>query len=399
MVIKPMIRNNICMNAHPVGCFKDVEDQIRYVKDKGSFKGGKKALIIGCSTGYGLASRISLAFGSGAGTLGISFEKEPSEKKTGTMGWYNNASFEKLAKAEGLVAETINADAFSHETRKETIDKIKELFGTVDVVVYSLASPVRTDPDTGIQYRSVLKPIGKVYSSKTLNTSTDEVCGISVDPVQDEEEIANTVKVMGGEDWILWIKALQEAQVLAPGAITIAYSYIGPELTYAVYRDGTIGKAKEHLEASVAELDAILQKNSGKAYVSVNKGLVTRASSVIPVVPLYFALLYKVMKAKGLHEGCIEQMDRLYRGKVYSKGNGTSQVELDAEGRIRMDDWELKDEVQAEVSSLWEQVNTDNVKDLADVAGYHSDFLTIHGFGRSDVDYDAEVSSFYPLES
>ncbi len=396
MVIKPMIRNNICMNAHPLGCFKDVEDQIALVSKHGRWKGPKRALIIGSSTGYGLASRIALAFGAGADSIGVSYEKEASEKKPGTMGWYNVESFNQLAKKAGLKSENINADAFSDETRMQVIERIKALLGTVDVVVYSLASPVRTDPATGIQYRSVLKPIGQTYSAKTFNTSTHEVSIASIDPITSQEEIDNTVKVMGGEDWILWIKALLAAGVLAPNAVTVAYSYIGPEVTHPVYLNGTIGKAKAHLEASVKDIDQLLAPIGGKSWVSENKGLVTRASAVIPVVPLYFALLYKVMKEKGTHENCIQQMDRLYRVKLYGKGNGTSGIVTDSEGRIRMDDWELDPAVQVEVAKRWDLVNTENVAQLADIEGTNQDFLTIHGFGRADVDYDEEINTLFP---
>lgn len=396
MVIKPMIRNNICMNSHPVGCYKDVEDQIAYVKSKGAFKGPKKVLVIGASTGYGLASRISLAFGSGAGTIGVSFEKEGSEKKPGTMGWYNTASFDLLARKAGLVAESINADAFSHDTRALVIQRVKELFGSVDMVVYSLASPVRTDPDTGAQYRSCIKPIGKPYSAKTFNTTTREVTMATIEPVESQDEIDQTVKVMGGEDWVLWIKAMLAAGVLAPNAVTVAYSYIGPALTHPVYLNGTIGRAKAHLEATVKTLDALLAPVKGKAWVSENKGLVTRASAVIPVVPLYFSLLYKVMKDKGIHENCIQQMDRLFRDKMYGQGSGTAGVPTDPEGRIRMDDWEMRADVQSEIDRLWAMVTTENIAGLADIEGTNLDFLNIHGFGKAGVDYDADVDPLFP---
>jgi enoyl-[acyl-carrier protein] reductase/trans-2-enoyl-CoA reductase (NAD+) len=391
-----MIRNNICMNAHPVGCYKDVEDQIAHVKSKGTFNGPKKVLVIGASTGYGLASRISLAFGSGAGTIGVAFEKEASESKPGTMGWHNTASFDLLAKKTGLVSESINADAFSKETKALVIERIKALFGQVDAVVYSLASPVRTDPESGIQYRSCLKPIGQPYSAKTFNTTTKEVTMASIDPITSQDEIDQTIKVMGGEDWVLWMKALLDAGVLAQNCVTVAYSYIGPKLTHPIYLNGTIGQAKAHLEATVKDLDKLLKPIGGKSYVSENKGLVTRASAVIPIVPLYFALLYKVMKNMGIHENCIMQMDRLFRTKIYAAGNGTSGVPVDAEGRIRMDDWELRDDVQAEITKLWEQVDTSNVAALADIEGTNLDFLNIHGFGKDGVDYDADVNPMYP---
>lgn len=397
MVIKPMIRNNICMNAHPVGCYKDVEDQIAYVKSKGSWSGPKKALVIGASTGYGLASRISLAFGAGAGTLGIAFEKEASDKKPGTMGWHNTASFDLLAKKAGLISESINADAFSHETRSLVINRIKELFGSIDMVVYSLASPVRTDPDSGVQYRSCIKPIGQTYTAKTFNTTTHEVSMASIEPVSSQDEIDQTVKVMGGEDWLIWMKALLEAGVLAPNVVTVAYSYIGPALTHPVYLNGTIGRAKAHLEGTVKDLDKLLAPVNGKSWVSENKGLVTRASAVIPVVPLYFSLLYKVMKDKGIHENCIQQMDRLFRVKLYGEGKGTSGVATDSEGRIRMDDWEMRADVQAEIDRIWPLVNTENIAELGDIEGTNLDFLNIHGFGKEGVDYEADVNPMFPL--
>ena len=397
MIIKPMIRNNICMNAHPLGCYRDVEDQIAYIKSKGTWQGPKKVLVIGASTGYGLASRISLAFGAGAGTLGIAYEKEASDKKPGTMGWYNTASFDILAHKAGLISESINADAFSHETRSLVISRIKELFGKVDMIVYSLASPVRTDPDTGVQYRSCIKPIGQTYSAKTYNTTTHEVSLASIDPVTSQDEVDQTVKVMGGEDWVLWINALLKADVLAPNVVTVAYSYIGPALTHPVYLNGTIGRAKAHLEGSVKDLDKLLKPVQGKAWVSENKGLVTRASSVIPVVPLYFSLLYKTMKQKGLHENCIQQMDRLFRVKLFGEGKGTTGVATDQEGRIRMDDWEMRADVQAEIDRIWPMVTTENIAELGDIEGTNLDFLNIHGFGKTGVDYDADISTLFPI--
>lgn len=388
MVIKPMIRNNICMNAHPDGCEKDVLDQIAYVRSKGAVGGGKgpkRALVIGSSTGFGLASRITLAYSFGASTLGVAFEREAAEKRTATMGWYNTVAFEKQAKADGLYAESLNGDAFSNEVKQQVIDKIRKDLGTVDLVVYSLASPVRTDPASGETYRSVLKPIGEQFTAKSINPETGEIREFSIEPAS-QEEIDNTVKVMGGEDWELWIDALQSAGVLAEGAKTVAYSYIGPDVTKEVYRDGTIGKAKEHLEKSAAGITKKLGAIGGEARVSVNKALVTRASAVIPVVPLYLALLFKIMKAKGIHEGCIEQMHRLFTAKLY-----VDKVPTDADGRIRMDDWELREDVQAEIGKLWPQVTSENISQLGDLAGYHDDFLRLHGFGRPDIDYDADI--------
>ncbi len=386
MIIKPMIRNNICMNAHPEGCRRNVLNQIEYVKKQKPFKGPKHVLLIGGSAGYGLASRIALAFGARAGTLSVAFEKPASEKRTATAGWYNSEAFVEEAKKEGLIAENIYGDAFSDEIKEETIKRIKELFGTVDLIVYSLASGVRTDPKTGIQYRSVLKPIGSTYRSKSVNPMTGEVLEADLAPAA-PEEIEPTVKVMGGEDWELWIDALSKAGVLAKGVITLAYSYIGPELTRAVYRDGTIGKAKEHLEATAKTLTQKLSSLGGQAFVSINKAVVTRASAVIPVVPLYLAILFKVMKSKGIHEGCIEQMYRLFAEKLY----GSSTIPVDEEGRIRMDDWEMREDVQEEVMRIWEQIDASNLEKLADLEQYRQDFLNIHGFGFPEIDYEKDV--------
>lgn len=387
MTVEPRIRNGICMTAHPEGCAHAVQTEIDYVKTQPKYNGAKKVLVVGGSTGYGLSSRISLAFGSGAGTLNISFEKEGSEKRPATPGYYNNRAFDEKAQAEGLIAESINADAFSHETRKIAIEKIKELFGKVDMIVYSLASPVRPDPDTGELYRSCLKPLGERYTAKSVNPEKGTVTEVSIEPA-DESEIAPTVKVMGGEDWMLWIKALKEADVLADGFKTLAYSYIGPELTMAVYRKGTIGKAKEHLEATAKEITAYVKDLKGHAWVSVNKALVTRSSSVIPVVPLYISLLFKIMKEKGIHEGCIEQMQRMFVEKIY---NG-SEVIVDSEGRLRLDDWEMRDDVQAEIAKHWDSITSETLNETTDIATYKSDFLKLHGFGFSDIDYTKDVN-------
>ena len=387
MVIKPMIRSNICMNAHPVGCEKEVLEQIAYVSGQKPIEHGpKNVLVIGSSTGYGLASRITLAYGAKASTLGVAFEREGSEKRTATMGWYNTVAFETQAKNDGLYAESINGDAFSTEIKNQTIDKIKTDLGQVDLVVYSLASPVRTDPSTGIQYKSVLKPLGETFTAKSINPETGEIKEFSIEPAT-QEEVDHTIKVMGGEDWNLWIKALSDAGVLAQGVKTVAYSYIGPNVTQAVYRDGTIGKAKEHLEQSAQGITQFLQPLNGQAFVSVNKALVTRASAVIPVVPLYLALLFKIMKAKGIHEGCIEQMHRLFSQKFY-----VPQIPVDDQGRIRLDDWELRDDVQKEINNLWPKVTSETIQQLGDLETYHQDFLRLHGFGRPDVNYDADVN-------
>ncbi|TVR02761.1 MAG: trans-2-enoyl-CoA reductase family protein [Spirochaetaceae bacterium] len=385
MPITPMIRNSICMNAHPKGCELHVQEQIDYVRSRGPVPGPKRVLVIGGSAGYGLASRIVSAFGCGAGTLCVAFEREPSEKRSGSSGWYATEAFDAAAREAGLPTKTIIGDAFSHEIKAQTVDAIKEMFGSVDLVVYSLASGVRPDPDTGEQYRSVLKPLGKTYRAATVDPITSTISEAVIEPAT-EEEAAATVKVMGGEDWKLWIDKLSAAGVLAEGAITVAYSYIGPELTRPVYREGTIGRAKDHLEQTARDLDKQLQKIGGHAWVSVNKALVTRASAVIPVVPLYLGILYRVMKEKGLHEGCIEQIYRLYADRLYTG----SAPEVDNQQRIRLDDWEMRDDVQAEVDRIWPTVTQENVEQLADLEGYRTEFLQIHGFGFPQINYDEE---------
>lgn len=387
MVIQPKFRNNIFLNSHPVGCAAEVRRQIDFVRSKGSRSGGpKKVLVVGSSTGYGLAARIVAAFGYGAETYGVAFEKEGEAKRPGTAGWYNTVAFEREAKSTGLACESINADAFSNEVKARTVDLLGKTPGKVDLVVYSLASPVRTDPATGVMYKSVLKPIGKGYHAQSVDMMSGEIKEFAVEPAT-EDEIAQTVKVMGGEDWQLWIEALAKADLLAPGVVTVAFSYLGPQVTYAIYREGTIGRAKEDLERTAGLITKRLAAHSGRAYVSVNKAVVTRSSAVIPVVPLYISLLFKVMKERGVHEGCIEQMERLFAQRLYSGG----PVATDADGRIRIDDLELADEVQAAVSRLWSEVRTDNFERLADVAGYRKDFMNIHGFGVDGVDYDADV--------
>lgn len=392
MIIEPKIRGFICTTAHPEGCAQHVQEQIDYVKSQPKIAGPKKVLVIGASTGYGLASRIVATFGAGADTIGVFFERPGSEKRTASAGWYNTAAFEKAARAEGYIAKSINGDAFSHEIKAETIALIKEQFGQVDMVVYSLASPRRTHPETGETFSSVLKPIGATYTNKTVDTNSGEVTEVSIDPAT-EEEIRHTVAVMGGEDWEMWIQALDEAGVLAAGATTVAYSYIGPEITHAVYREGTIGRAKDHLEATAHRLHERLSANGGRAYVSVNKALVTQSSAAIPVVPLYISLLFKVMKEKGVHEGCIEQLYRLFAERLYVDGD----VAVDEDGRIRLDDLEMRDDVQAEVDALWDKVNTDNLHELSDFAGYQAEFLKLFGFGLDGVDYSAETNPDVPL--
>ncbi|MAS96365.1 MAG: enoyl-[acyl-carrier-protein] reductase FabV [Verrucomicrobiales bacterium] len=393
MIIAPKIRGFICTTAHPEGCAANVQSQIDYVKSKGPLEDSpKKVLVIGASTGYGLASRIVPAFGGGASTIGVFFEKPGTERKTGSAGWYNSVAFENAAKEAGLYARSFNGDAFSDEMKEQVIEAIKADLGEIDCIVYSLASPRRTDPKTGETYRSVLKPIGAPYSQKNLNTDTGEVDSVTIEPAEDEE-ITNTVKVMGGEDWELWIDALKEAGVLADGFTTVAYSYIGPELTFPIYTNGTIGKAKEHLEDSASRMNESF--GDGTAYVSVNKALVTQASSAIPVVPLYISLLYKVMKEADLHEGCIEQIERLFADHLASGSAPT----LDDRNRIRIDDWEMRDDVQAAVAEAWEKVDTENLSELSDFSGYKSEFLKLFGFGLEGVDYEAETNPERPLPS
>ena len=388
MIIRPTVKGFICTTAHPQGCALNVQKQIDYVTSQKTGKPGpKNVLVIGSSTGYGLASRISSAFGFGANTLGVMFEKEPSERRTGTAGWYNTAAFEKYAKAEGLYAETLNMDAFSHEAKADVIEKIKADMGKIDLVIYSLASPRRKDPDSGELYSSTLKPIGKSVTRKSLNTDKRLVHDVTLEPANDDE-IANTVKVMGGQDWELWIDALSEADVLAEGAQTTAYTYIGKELTWPIYGEATIGKAKEDLDrAAKAISDKLSAKLSGHAYVSVLKAIVTQSSSAIPVMPLYISLLYRVMKEQGTHEGCIEQVVNLFNGQLYSD----EQKTLDDKNRIRVDLKELTPEVQGKVEALWQEVTTENLDQLSDFEGYQKEFFNLFGFGYDEIDYDAET--------
>lgn len=403
MQIKPMIRNNICLNSHPKGCLKMVQNQIEYVRKTmaglSSTPGAPKlALVIGCSTGYGLASRIGAAFGYGAATVGISFEKAGSPTKPGTPGWYDNLAFDAEAAKAGLISKTLDGDAFSNEMKEAAIAAIREVADKagippqIDLVIYSLASPVRTDPRDGVMYRSVIKPIGQAYSGKTMDMLTGKISIASAEPAT-EEEISHTVKVMGGEDWELWIDALSAAGVLAPKVRTLAYTYIGPELSWAIYKNGTIGKAKEHLEKTSHILNDRLSKTGGAAWVSVNKALVTRASAVIPIIPLYISALFKVMKEKGLHEGCIEQLVRLYKERLYT-GEGAlnaNKVPTDQERRIRIDDWEMREDVQKETKARMEAITEENLFTLADVEGFKHDFLEAHGFDVAGVDYEADV--------
>jgi len=388
MIIAPKIRGFICTTAHPEGCAKHIADQIAVVRGRGPIANGpKKVLVIGSSTGYGLSSRIAAAFGAGAATIGVFFEKPAETDRCGTAGWYNSAAFENEAKAAGLYARSFNGDAYSDAMKAAVIAAIKADLGQVDGVVYSLASPRRTHPTTGEVFKSVLKPIGtSSFTNKNLNTTTGVVNEVTIEPAQGDD-IAQTVAVMGGEDWEMWIDALLAAGVLAEGVQTVSYSYIGPEVTWPIYKNGTIGRAKEDLERVQQVLDGKLAPLQGKAWVSVNKALVTQASSAIPVVPLYISLLYKVMKDEGTHEDCIEQMDRLFRERLY---NGNPQP--DEAGRIRVDDWEMKPAVQQLVGERWQEVNTENFAQLGDFEGYQSSFLRLFGFGLAGVDYTAETS-------
>lgn len=386
MVIEPRMRGFICLTAHPTGCERNVLNQIEYVRSKGAIEGPKKVLVIGASTGFGLASRITAAFGSNAATIGVFFEKPPQPGKTASPGWYNSVAFQKEAEKAGLYAKSINGDAFSTEIKDKTIDLIKADLGQIDLVIYSLASPVRTHPVTGVTHRSVLKPVGKPFTNKTVDSHTGVVTDITIEPCT-EEDIENTVAVMGGEDWQMWMDAMLNAGVLAENAMTIAYSYIGPALTEPVYRKGTIGKAKDHLEATAFSITDSLKNIGGKAYISVNKALVTQASSAIPVIPLYISLLYKTMKEKGIHEGCIEQMQRLFQQRLFAG----DAIPTDENGRIRIDDWEMREDVQQKVAETWEQSTTETLPELGDLAGYKSDFLNLFGFGFAGVDYQEDV--------
>ena len=394
MIIEPRMRGFICLTAHPKGCEQNVKNQIEYVKSKGPIDGAKRVLVIGASTGFGLASRISSAFGCNASTIGVFFEKPPTEGKTASPGWYNSAAFENEAHKAGLYAKSINGDAFSKEVKQQTIDMIKADLGQIDLIIYSLASPVRMHPETGVLHRSTLKPIGGTFTNKTVDFHTGNVTQVSIEPAN-QEDIDNTVVVMGGEDWTMWIDALKAENLLADGATTIAYSYIGPAVTEAVYRKGTIGRAKDHLEATAFTITDSLKDINGKAYVSVNKALVTQASSAIPVIPLYISLLYKIMKADGIHEGCIEQIQRLYSQRLYNGG----EVPTDENGRIRIDDWEMRADVQEQVAKLWQEATTETLPKIGDLAGYKQDFLNLFGFGFNGVDYTADANEMVMIDS
>lgn len=394
MIIKPKVRGFVCVTSHPVGCAAHVQEWIDYVKAKGPIKAGpKKVLVIGSSTGYGLASRITAAFGSGAATLGIFFDRPSEEGRPATPGWYNTIAFTEKARQAGLYAKNIMGDAFSEDIKRQAIETIKADLGQVDLVVYSLASPRRTHPKTGAVHKSCLKPVGAPYTNKTVDTDKGIVSEVTIEPAN-EAEIADTIAVMGGEDWEMWINALREANLLAPGAQSVAYSYIGPEVTWAIYKNGTIGLAKNDLERAAKAINAQLAANGGgRGFISVNKALVTQASSAIPVVPLYISILYKIMKARGTHEGCIEQMQRLFATHMY---NGHTP-KFDEAGRVRVDDWEMVPEVQAAVREIWPGITTENLAALTDIAGYREEFLKLFGFGLPGVNYEADVEPHVPM--
>lgn len=387
MMIEPRTRGFICTTAHPMGCQANVLAQMAYVKKQAPIEAGvKNVLVIGSSTGYGLASRIVASIGLGANTLGVCFERPASGKRTASAGYYNMAAFEQADRDQ--LSMSVNGDAFSHETKQRTLDIIKQHFGKIDLVVYSLASPKRIDPDNGQIYQSVLKTCGEPFHNKTIDPLTGKMCDVTIEPAT-QAEIDSTVKVMGGEDWALWIDALQQADLLADGVKTIAYSYVGPELTYPIYREGTIGQAKEHLEKTADVLTQQLASLHGSAYVSVNKAVVTQSSAAIPVVPLYISILFKIMKEKGLHEDCIEQVYRLFKECLYT---ADGQVPVDEKGRIRIDDWEMQPEVQAAVAALWPQITQENAMSLTDLAGYRRAFFNLFGFEVDGIDYSVAVN-------
>lgn len=395
MVVTPKVKGFVCITAHPQGCQKNVKNQINYVKDKQKVLGPQRVLVIGASTGYGLASRITASFAANAQTIGVFFERPATGKRTASAGWYNSAAFEEEAEKNGIYAKSINGDAFSNELKQQTIDLIKEDWPEgVDLIIYSLASPRRQDPVDNQTYQSVLKPVGNKFSDKTVNILSGEVSNIELEPAN-QDEIQNTIKVMGGEDWKLWIDALDSAGVLSKGVKTVAYSYIGPELTYPIYRNGTIGRAKEDLEKTALELDHVLSnKYQGKALVSVNKALVTQASSAIPVVPLYISLLYKEMKQENIHEGCIEQIYRLFSEYLFA-----NNIKLDEKSRVRIDDLELRDDIQQKVNKLWQDVTTDNLASIADLDGYRAEFYQLFGFKVTGIDYDADTQTQVDIPS
>lgn len=386
MIIKPKIRGFICTTTHPTGCAANVREQIAYTQQKGEIAGAKRVLVIGSSSGYGLSSRIAAAFGCGAATIGVFFEKPGTERKTGTAGWYNAAEFDKAAHEAGLYAKSLNGDAFSHEAKAKTIELIKEDLGQIDLVVYSLASPVRKMPDTGEVVRSALKPIGEPYRSTAIDTNKDVIIDAEIEPAT-QEEIDSTVTVMGGEDWELWLNALNDAGVLADGAKSVAYSYIGSDITWPIYWDGALGKAKQDLDRAAGEINSMLGATGGQGNVAVLKSVVTQASSAIPVMPLYLSMVFKVMKEQGLHEGCMEQVQRLFATGLYG-----DTAEMDDGNRFRIDDWELREDIQQACRDMWPQITSENLFDMTDYQYYKDEFLKLFGFGIESVDYEADVS-------
>ncbi len=395
MIVEPKVRGFICTTAHPVGCYQNVAKQINYVKSKPRLvHPPKNVLVIGASTGYGLASRIAATYAAGAKTIGVFFEKPATDKRTATAGWYNSAAFEKIAHQDGHYAKSINGDAFSDEIKKQVVDLIRRDLGQIDLVVYSLASPRRTHPVSGETFSSVLKPIGEIYRNKTVDPLTGTVTDIAINPA-DEAEIADTIAVMGGEDWAMWMDLLHREKLLADNAITFAYTYVGPEVTHAIYKNGTIGKAKDDLLTTAHRLDEQLKKTGGHAFISVNKALVTQASSAIPVVPLYMSILFKIMKDKKTHEGCIEQIYRLLHDFVYVNG----EIKVDEEQRVRMDDWEMQPDVQKAIADTWKIISTDNIHSLSDLKGYRHDFYKLFGFEVDGVDYTKNVEVDVKIES
>ena len=383
MVVEPKVKGFICTTAHPKGCEESVRRQIASTKKFGMVEGPKRVLVIGSSTGYGLASRIAVTYGYGAGTIGVAFERESNGKRTATAGWYNTKAFEKFAKEDGYYAKSFNGDGFSEEIKKQVIECIREDFGQVDMIIYSMAAPRRTLPD-GTSVSSVLKTVGEPFTNKTIDLRTNEIKEVTV-PAANEEEVRATVQVMGGEDWKDWITALNEAGVIKQGAVTLAYSYIGPVVTHAIYKEGSIGHAKKHLYDTSVELSEQFANIGRRAYIAVNKALVTQSSAAIPVVPLYISLLYRVMKDAGLHEGCIEQMNRLFLDKL------VGDVETDDQGRIRMDDYEMKEEVQQKIADVWDGIDSGSVQELADIKEFWDEFYHMFGFGYDNVDYTEDV--------
>ncbi|WP_011219091.1 enoyl-ACP reductase FabV [Photobacterium profundum] len=396
MIIKPKIRGFICTTAHPVGCEENVKEQIAYTKAQGPIANApKRVLVVGSSSGYGLSSRIAAAFGGDAATIGVFFEKPSTEKKPGTAGWYNSAAFDKLAKEEGLYSKSLNGDAFSHEAKQKTIDLIKADLGQIDMVVYSLASPVRKMPETGEVVRSSLKPMGETYTATAVDTNKDVLIEASIEPAT-EQEIADTVTVMGGQDWELWINALSEAGVLADGCKTVAYSYIGTEITWPIYWHGALGKAKMDLDRAASELNNKLSATGGSANVAVLKSVVTQASSAIPVMPLYIAMVFKKMREEGVHEGCMQQIYRMFTQRLY-KADGTAP-EVDEENRLRLDDWELREDIQKHCRDLWSSVTNENLFEVADYQEYKDEFIKLFGFGIDSIDYDIDVNTLIEFD-